>query len=92
MRSPNTSAIFCLNIPARTSAPSLIARIIAGAVVGYVVAGLEGIVLAFIGVFAGAYGGLRVRLWLIARVGPIAAGLAESAAALLIAAFVVKHL
>jgi uncharacterized membrane protein len=80
------------NVPARTSLPSLIARLVAGGVVGYIIAGAGGLVASLIGVLAGAYGGLRLRLWLIARVGAIAAGLAESAAALLVAAYVVKHL
>ena len=42
--------------------------------------------------FIGAYGGRAARLWAIEKIGPIAAGLAESAIAILVAAFVVTHL
>lgn len=80
------------NIPARTSPPALGGRIISGGFVGYLVGGITGALFGVVGVLVGAFGGKRVRLWAIGRVGPIAAGLAESAAALLIAAFVVTHL
>ncbi|HXP93715.1 MAG TPA: hypothetical protein VN905_09620 [Candidatus Binatia bacterium] len=77
--------------PARTSPPSLIARIVSGAFVGYLVGGIGGIVLGLAGVFIGAYGGKAARLWAIEKIGPIAAGLAESAIAILLAAFVVTR-
>jgi uncharacterized membrane protein len=79
------------NVPARTSPLALAARIVSGGYVGYLVGGLAGIVVALAGVAIGAFGGERVRRWGIERVGPIAAGLAESAVALLIAAFTVTH-
>ena len=79
------------NAGSRTDPPGLIARVISGGYTGYLIAGGVGAVVAVVGVMIGAYGGKSVRLWGIEKVGPIAAGLGESALALLVAAYVVMH-
>lgn len=80
------------SVPARTSPPALAARIVSGSAVGYAVGGTGGVVAALAGVALGAFGGYRLRIAAIARLGPIAAGLGESAAAALVAALCVTRL
>jgi uncharacterized membrane protein len=79
----------------RTAPPALVARVVSAGFIGYMIAGPTGyfaIALAVIGALIGAYGGKAVRMWAIGKIGPIAAGLSESAVAILIAAYVVLHL
>jgi len=81
--------------PPRTFPPGLIARIVSGAFVGWMICAWHaaspfgGALLGLIGALAGAYGGKAVRLWMIERLGAIAAALAEDAVAIALAACVV---
>jgi uncharacterized membrane protein len=83
--------------PARTSPPGLIARIASGAVVGWSLAvtsgapGIAGALIALIGVALGTYGGLAVRLRMIAAFGALPAALLEDVVAIGIAVFAVSR-
>jgi uncharacterized membrane protein len=71
--------------PARTSPPSLVARLVAAASLGRIIGGAAESLAAALGALVGAFGGLRLRRYLISRLGPMAAGLSESALAAIIA-------
>jgi len=87
--------------PSRTSVFPLTVRLVLGALAGVLcahalvqpVAG--GVVFGVVGVLIGAFGGVRVRVWLVGKVGrdwPV--GVAESAVALglaVVAAMMVRH-
>lgn len=82
-------------IPARTKLPSIILRPVMGFAAGHILAGstggdgLIGGIGGVIGALAGTYGGYQARLWLIERIGSVAAALSEDAIALLLAVLVV---
>jgi uncharacterized membrane protein len=84
-------------IPSRTSPPALIARIVSGAIVGFLIVGtggglaVAGAVVGIAGALAGAFGGRAARVAAIARIGPIPAALIEDVIAVGLAAFVVTR-
>ena len=84
-------------IPARTQVGSLIVRCLSGAFAGWIVASRLGysialpMILGVLGALAGTYGGYRVRIWLIARAGVIAAAIIEDVVAIGLAVFVVTR-
>lgn len=84
-------------IPSRTSPPALIARILSGGIVGWLIAGanssfaIVGAILGIVGALVGAYGGRLVRIAAIARIGAVAAALAEDLVAIALAAFIVTR-
>lgn len=84
--------------PSRLQLAPLLARFVAGAACGWIVAGASGagaLVAALAGVAGaavGAYGGSAFRLAMIARIGPIPAALGEDAVAIGLAAFAVLRL
>jgi uncharacterized membrane protein len=84
-------------IPPRTKLPSIVLRPLSGAFVGYLFSvmhganGLIGAVGGVIGALAGTFGGYSARLWLVEKIGSIAAGLAEDIIAILIALVVVTR-
>lgn len=77
--------------PNRTDWPLLLARCAFGTLVGALAAHsimqpiVGGILFALAGVFIGAYGGIRLRLYATRRFGALTAALGESALALCIA-------
>ncbi len=80
--------------PARTSPPFLVARLMSGAFVGWIVAqpygsSIFGGLIGVIGALAGAYLGLRIRVIMIKSIGAIPAALLEDLVAVLIAVFAV---
>jgi uncharacterized membrane protein len=85
-------------IPARTSPPALIARIVSGGFVGWYFisssdggSAILGAGLGVVGALIGAFGGVRVRRFAIDRIGAIPAALCEDAIAIGLAAFVVTR-
>ncbi len=84
-------------IPSRTSPPALIARILSGGIVGWLIAGansslaIVGAILGVAGALVGAYGGRLVRIAAIARIGAVPAALAEDLIAIALAAFIVTR-
>jgi uncharacterized membrane protein len=81
--------------PPRTAFPSPIVRLLCGALVGWTIAGdayVAGAVLGLAGAALGLYGGLPVRLALIARIGAIPAALLGDVAAIGIALFAVTRI
>ncbi|WP_223280053.1 hypothetical protein [Nostoc sp. PA-18-2419] len=84
-------------IPSRTSPPALIARILSGGIVGWIIAGanssfaLVGAVIGVLGALIGAYGGRAVRIAAIERIGAIPSALIEDVVAIALAAFVVTR-
>jgi uncharacterized membrane protein len=83
--------------PPRTSTGALVARLIAGAFVGWMLvsaaggSAIAGAVAGIAGAAIGAYGGLPVRLRAIGAIGPVGAGLLEDAVAIAVAVLVVTH-
>ena len=83
------------NVPPRTFPPALIARIVSGAFVGWMLCAFRGVspvagcVLGAIGAGIGTYGGKAVRLWLIERFGAVPAALIEDVLAIVLAAICV---
>jgi uncharacterized membrane protein len=83
------------NVPARTSPPALIARVVSGTFVGWMLCSyrgaspIAGAVIGAIGALAGAYLGKPVRLALIERIGAVPAALIEDAVAIVLATVVV---
>jgi len=81
--------------PPRTFPPGLIARIVSGAFVGWMLCNwhatspLAGAFLGVIGALIGACGGKAVRLWMIARLGAAPAALLEDVITIGVAACVV---
>ena len=80
------------NAPNRTALPPLLSRFaFAGLAGGLAATGIEqpvlgGVLFAFLGVCIGAFGGIRLRLWVSGRLGrDLPAALSESFLALLIA-------
>ncbi|MDF5710714.1 MAG: hypothetical protein PUP90_24355 [Nostoc sp. S4] len=84
-------------IPSRTSPPALIARILSGGIVGWIIAGanssfaLVGALIGVVGALIGAYGGRAVRIAAIERIGAIPSALVEDVVAIALAAFVVTR-
>jgi uncharacterized membrane protein len=81
--------------PPRTALPSPIVRLLSGAFVGWTIAGdayVAGAVAGLAGAAVGLWGGLPVRLALIARIGPIPSALLGDAAAIGIALFAVTRI
>lgn len=84
-------------IPSRTSPPALIARILSGGIVGWLIAGansslaIVGAILGIVGALVGAYGGRLVRIAAIERIGAVPAALAEDLVAIALAAFIVTR-
>jgi uncharacterized membrane protein len=85
------------NAPPRTSTSGLVARVVSGAFVGWSIglaAGrspIAGAITGAIGAVIGAYGGLAMRLRLIALIGKVPAGLLEDAVAIVAAAAIVSR-
>lgn len=85
-------------IPSRTSPPALIARILSGGVVGWIIAGANssfapvGAIIGVVGALVGAYGGRVVRIAAIERIGAIPSALVEDVVAIALAAFIVTSL
>ena len=83
------------NVPPRTFPPALIARIVSGAFVGWMLCTYRGAspgagaATGAIGALAGTYGGKAVRLALIERAGAVPAALIEDVVAIVLAAAVV---
>lgn len=81
--------------PPRTAPPMLIARILSGAFVGWMlcawndVAPIAGAVAGIAGALIGTYGGKAARLWLTERAGAVASALIEDAVAVALAIWVV---
>ncbi|QMS88248.1 hypothetical protein HUN01_11830 [Nostoc edaphicum CCNP1411] len=84
-------------IPSRTSPPALIARILSGGIVGWLVTGANssfafvGALFGIVGALVGAYGGRAVRIAAIERIGAVPAALAEDVVAIALAAFIVTR-
>jgi uncharacterized membrane protein len=84
-------------IPSRTSPPALIARIVSGAIVGFLIVGtggglaVTGAVAGVAGSLVGAFVGRAARMAAIARIGPIPAALIEDVIAVGLAALVVTR-
>ena len=84
-------------IPSRTSPPALIARIVSGGIVGWFITGantsfgIVGAVLGILGAVVGAYGGRRVRIAAIERIGAVPAALVEDVVAIALAAAIVTR-
>jgi uncharacterized membrane protein len=84
-------------IPSRTALPSIVLRPLSGAIAGWLICAghggppLAGAVAGIAGALAGTYGGHAARLWAIARIGAIPAGLAEDLVAIALAAFFVTR-
>ncbi|MFN6558711.1 MAG: hypothetical protein RMY28_002750 [Nostoc sp. ChiSLP01] len=84
-------------IPSRTSPPALIARILSGGIVGWLITGanssfaIVGALFGVVGALVGAYGGRAVRIAAIEKLGSIPAALAEDVVAIALAAFIVTR-
>jgi uncharacterized membrane protein len=80
------------NVPPRTFPPALIARIVSGGFVGWMLCAYRGAspvggaVAGVVGALIGTYGGKSVRLALIERVGAVPAALIGDAVAIVLAA------
>ena len=72
-------------IPPRTQIGPLLLRCASGAFMGWTVARVPGIVLGVAGALAGTFGGYRLRMMMIARIGAIAAAIAEDLLAIALA-------
>ena len=81
--------------PPRTFLPLLIARVLSGAFVGWMLcawhgtAPVAGAVVGIAGALIGTYGGKAARLWLIERAGRVPSALIEDAVAIALAIWVV---
>ena len=81
----------------RTSPPALIARILSGGIVGWLIASahsgsaLAGAIVGVVGALLGAYGGRAVRIAAIERLGAMPSALLEDVVAIALAAFVVTR-
>ncbi|SRR5579883_1903390 len=79
----------------RTSPPALIARLLSGGIVGWIIADTHagfapaGAIFGVIGALLGAYGGKAARIAAIAWIGATPAALVEDVVAIALAAFVV---
>lgn len=71
--------------PARTQTGPLLARCASGAFMGWNAARAPGAALGLAGALAGTFGGYRMRMALIERIGAVPAALAEDAIALTLA-------
>jgi uncharacterized membrane protein len=80
------------NVPPRTFPPALVARIVSGGFVGWMLCAfrgtspIAGAVAGVIGALVGTYGGKTVRLSLIERFGAVPAALIEDVVAIVLAA------
>lgn len=73
-------------VPPRTAIfPSVIVRVLSGAFMGFVVGRVPGIVLGVIGALAGTYGGYRLRMAAIVKIGALPAAVCEDIVAIAIA-------
>lgn len=72
-------------IPPRTMLGSVLIRCASGAFMGWLVAHAPGAAFGAIGAIAGTFGGYRLRLWLIAVIRPVPAGIAEDVIAVVLA-------
>jgi len=85
------------NAPPRTSTTGLLARVVSGAFVGWTIgfaagrSSIAGAIAGAIGAVIGAYGGLAIRLRLIAAIGNVPAGLLEDAVAIVAAIAIVSR-
>lgn len=85
------------NAPPRTSTTGLVARVVSGAFVGWMIglafgrSSIAGAIAGAIGAVIGAYGGLAIRLRLIAAIGSVPSALIEDALAILAAAAIVSR-
>jgi uncharacterized membrane protein len=83
--------------PARTRAVGLTARVISGAFVGGAIgassgqSAIPGIVAGVVGAMIGAYGGLAMRVRLVAVMGNVPSGILEDVVAILAAVLIVTH-
>lgn len=81
--------------PPRTFPPALIARIVSGGFVGWILCAwhgaspIAGAIVGVVGALIGTYGGKAVRLWLIERAGAIPSALIGDAVAIGLAVWVV---
>jgi uncharacterized membrane protein len=73
------------NVPARTTIFPLLARIVSGAFMGFLAARIPGAILGIAGAVAGAFGGYRLRMAAIAKIGPLPAAVGEDAVAIALA-------
>jgi uncharacterized membrane protein len=80
------------NTPSRTAPVGLGARLVSGAVVGWLTARAPGLVAGVLGALAGTYIGHDLRLKAITRIGALPAALTEDAIALGIAIVAVSRL
>jgi len=84
--------------PSRTGLLGMSARVISGAFVGWTIAGMGGgstilgCVAGVAGAFAGAHGGLKLRLKLIDAIGAVPSGLLEDAIAIGLSVLLVSRL
>ena len=73
-------------VPPRTAIfPSIIVRLLSGAFMGFVVARVPGLVLGILGALAGTFGGYRLRIAAIARIGALPAAITEDLIAIAVA-------
>jgi uncharacterized membrane protein len=73
-------------IPARTQIfPSLMLRLLSGAFMGHVAGGIPGLILGIAGALIGTYGGYRMRMTAIAKIGAYPAAIAEDIIAIVLA-------
>jgi uncharacterized membrane protein len=85
------------NTPSRTKAIGLSARIVSGALAGWIVASMHhgsgtlGAIAGIIGAVIGTYAGHAARLAAIARIGGYPAAIAEDLVAIGLAAFIVTR-
>jgi uncharacterized membrane protein len=85
------------NAPSRTHAVGISARVVSGALVGWVIAtthggaGVLGVVAGVAGALIGTYGGHAARVAAIVRIGDYPAALAEDLVAIGLAAFIVTR-
>jgi uncharacterized membrane protein len=84
--------------PPRTATTGLLARVISGGFVGWIVglstgnSGMAGAIAGVIGAGIGAYAGLALRVRAIGVIGNVPAGIAEDAMAIALAILVVSRL
>jgi uncharacterized membrane protein len=71
--------------PPRTTPGPVFIRCASGAFMGWTVARVPGVIAGIFGALIGTFGGYRLRLWLIARVGAIPAAIVEDVLAIALA-------
>jgi uncharacterized membrane protein len=84
-------------IPARTTLPSTIGRLISGAFVGWMVStmhggtGIAGAIAGIVGAIIGTYGGYAARIAAIKRIGSLPAAISEDLVAIALAVVAVTR-